>query len=492
MSAAAPPVFSASELHLAVSEPRLQILVVDDERSVRDVTGDLLRAHGHQVATAADGREALRLLDEEPFHLVLSDIRMPRMDGLQLLEAVIARHPGTRVLLFTGYGNIPDAVAAIKRGAVGYITKPVDFPRLLREIDQLARDHHLASSGGQLMTEMLRRFQHGLPASRNRRMNNLVQLTISRIAEAEASVLVTGESGTGKELMAALIHRFSPRSAGPFVRVSVAAIPESLLESELFGHVKGAFTGALRDRRGRVAEAEGGTLFLDEIGEIRPALQAKLLRVLQEREFEPVGSTRSCRVNLRLISATNRDLPAELAAGRFRPDLYYRLNVLHIHLPPLRERREDLPELVDFILERRCRRAGRPVPRPTAALLEHFAGRPWPGNIRELENTLERCLLTCAGAELDLRHLPDDERQHAAQAAPAPGARLAALTLDEAREHFEREFLRVVVAEERGNVSACSRRLGIARKNLQNKLKRLGIAPAAFRRGAESGSESCR
>jgi two-component system, NtrC family, response regulator HydG len=463
----------------------LNILVVDDERPVREVVGDLLRELGHQVVLAEDGREALRLLDEEAFHLVLSDIRMPRMDGLQLLDTVIDRHPGTRILLFTGFGSIQDAVAAMKRGAMGYITKPVDFPQLIRDIEQLARDLRLSSSGGQLMTEMLRRFQHGLPASRNRRMNNLVQLTISRIADSEASVLVTGESGTGKELMAALIHRFSPRRDGPFVKVSAAAIPETLLESELFGHVRGAFTGAIRDRRGRLAEADGGTLFLDEIGELRPGLQAKLLRVLQEREFEPVGSTRTCRVNLRLISATNRDLPSAIAAGAFRPDLFYRLNVLCIHLPPLRERREDLPELVDFILGRLCRRGGRTVPQPTEEFLERLLRLEWPGNIRELENLLERCLLLCRGERLDLADLPEDYREGGGARPVTLGldAQLAQLTLDEARERFERDFLARVAEEEGGNVSACARRLGIARKNLQLKLKRHGLDPDQFRRG---------
>ncbi|MFA7331592.1 MAG: sigma-54 dependent transcriptional regulator [Candidatus Delongbacteria bacterium] len=472
-----------------MTAPRLSILVVDDERAVREVVGDLLREMGHVVVLAGDGEEALRKLDEQDFQLVLSDVRMPRLDGLQLLDAVIERHPGTRILLFTGYGTIQDAVAAIKRGAMGYITKPVDFPALMEEITRLAHDLSLTSSGAQLMNEMLRRHQEGLPLSRNRRMNNLVQLTVSRIAESQASVLITGESGTGKELMAALIHRFSPRRDGPFVKLSAAAIPESLLESELFGHVKGAFTGAVRDRRGRVAEADGGTLFLDEIGEIRPALQAKLLRVLQEREFEPVGSTRTCRVDLRLITATNRDLPAEIAAGNFRPDLYYRLNVLDIHLPPLRERREDLPELVDFILERLCRRAERPLPRPTEALLARLAELDWPGNIRELENVLERCLLLGRDEELDLSHLPEEYRQNARPGRVVPGslASLAQLTLDEAREHFEHELLLQVLEEECGNVSACARRLGIARKNLQIKLKRLGIEALGFRAGRESG-----
>ncbi len=463
-----------------MADPRLSILVVDDERAIREVVGDLLRECGHEVRLAGDGEEALRVLDEHDVQLVLSDVRMPRLDGLRLLDAVIARHPGTKVMLFTGYGTIPDAVAAIQKGALGYVTKPIDFPHLLEEVGRLARDHQLSSSGAQLMNEMLRRHEQGLPLSRNRRMNQLVQLTINRIADSTASVLVQGESGTGKELMAALIHRFSPRRNGSFIKVSVAAIAESLLESELFGHVKGAFTGAVRDRRGRVAEADGGTLFLDEIGEISPAVQAKLLRVLQEREFEPVGSTRTSRVDLRLITATNRNLAAEVAAGRFRPDLYYRLNVLDIHLPPLRERLEDIPELVEVILGRLCRRRGRPVPTASEAFLELLGGRDWPGNIRELENLLERCLLTATGDRLEPGHLPEDERR-AGRSGAAPRGDWSGLTLDEAREHFEVEWVGRVLEEEKGNVSACARRLGIARKNLQVKLRRLGLDAGGFR-----------
>jgi DNA-binding NtrC family response regulator len=467
---------------------KLRILVVDDEAAVRDVLSELLTAHGHGVRTARDGEEARRLLAQESCDLVLSDIHMPRMDGMQLLDLVIAEHPGTRILLFTGYGSIQNAVAAMRRGAMGYITKPLDFQALIAEIEQLARDRDLSGSGGQLMNEMLRRFEQGLPASRNRRMNNLVQLTINRIADSEASVLISGESGTGKELMAALIHRFSSRREGPFVRVNAAAIPETLLESELFGHVRGAFTGAAGDRKGRIAEAEGGTLFLDEIGELPPAAQAKLLRVLQEREYQPVGSSRTLHADLRLITATNRELPAEIAAGRFRADLFYRLNVLEIRLPPLRERREDIPELVEIILGRLCRRLDRPRPAVDEALLARLRELEWPGNIRELENLLERCLVCGAGERLDLSGLPEEYRAGgggslALGAGPA-FADLAEGTLEDARESFERRLLRQVIEEEGGNVSACARRLGIARKNLQLKLKKHGLDPLPFRRPA--------
>ncbi len=469
---------------------RLSILVVDDEATVRSVVSELIGGKGHRCVTAVDGREAVRHLDREPFHLVLSDIYMPRMDGMELLDHVIAHHPGTRVLLFTGFGTIANAVEAMKRGAMGYITKPIDFEALGEEIEQLAVDLDLSSSGGQLMNEMLRRFEQDLPASRNKRMRNLVDLAIRRIADAESSVLITGESGTGKELMAALIHRFSSRRDKPFVKVNAAALPESLLESELFGHVRGAFTGAVKDRAGRFAEADRGTLFLDEIGEMSPAMQAKLLRVLQEREFEPVGSNRSRRVDVRLITATNRDLRADRREGRFRTDLLYRLNVLEIRLPPLRERIEDLPELVNFILARVSRKLGRRPPLPERAFLDRLGELDWPGNIRELENLLERCLVLGGGDRLGLADLPEDYRAgdlpgggtgRLSQPGPALLPGLADLTLEEARELFEKQFLVQILEEEQGNVSACARRLGIARKNLQAKLKKYTLDPARFR-----------
>ena len=466
---------------------------MDDEAAVRQVVAELLSVQGHLVHQARDGEEARHLLRLESYHLVLSDIHMPRMDGMELLDRVIAEHPGTRVLLFTGYGSIQNAVSAMRRGAMGYFTKPLDFKALAEEIDQLARDLDLSSSGGQLMNEMLRRFEQGLPASRNRRMNNLVQLTINRIADSESSVLISGESGTGKELMAALIHRFSSRRDGPFVKVNAAAIPESLLESELFGHVRGAFTGAESDRKGRVGEAEGGTLFLDEIGELPAPAQAKLLRVIQEREYQPVGSSRTLRADLRLITASNRELPAEILAGRFRADLYYRLNVLEIRLPALRDRREDIPELVEFILGRLCRRLGRPQPAVDGELLDRLRQLDWPGNIRELENLMERCLVCGAGDRLGLADLPDEYRTDGAGRLRLDeglrGTNLADLTLEEARDTFERQFLLKIIEEEAGNVSACARRLGIARKNLQLKIKKFGLDPVRFRASADGGDE---
>jgi DNA-binding NtrC family response regulator len=467
------------------TDPILSILIVDDEAAVREVVAELLADMGHKCLTARDGEEALSLLEHESFHLVLSDVHMPRLGGMQLLDQVSAKYPGTRVMLFTGYGSITNAVEAMKHGAIGYITKPIDFKALGQEISQLAHDMDLAGSGGQLMREMVNRFEQGLPASRNTRMNNLMQLSINRIADSDASVLIRGESGTGKELMAALLHHFSARREKPFVKINAAAIPESLLESELFGHCRGAFTGADSDRKGKIAEAHGGTLFLDEVAEMNPAMQAKLLRVLQEREYQPLGSNRTHRVDLRLITATNRDLQVEIAEGRFRSDLFYRLNVLEVQLPPLRERLEDLPDLIAFILGRLAPRLEKAVPEIDSEVVDYFKTLDWPGNIRELENLLERCLLLAESSRLRMADLPEDylpggKRVSDVASGVLPRS-LADLTLEEARRHVEFELLKQVMEEESGNVSASARRLGIARKNLQAKIRKHGLEARHYR-----------
>ncbi len=467
----------------------LRILVVDDEPTIRQVVSELLQQLGHQVDVACDGREGVDLLEKHHHHLILSDIQMPRMNGMQLLEHVSSHHPATRVLLITGYGTIDSAVSAMRMGALGYITKPVDFRALAREIEQFAQDLELQNSGGQLLREMLARFERGDPASRNPHMRNLMQLTITRIAETNSSVLITGESGTGKELMAALIHSFSLRRNGPFIKVNAAALPDSLLESELFGHVRGAFTGAMEDRKGRFAAAAGGTLFLDEIGETSLPMQGKLLRVIQEREFEPLGSNQTQKADVRLICATNRDLAEARQRGEFRQDLYYRINVLEIHLPPLRERMEDLPELSRYVIARLSRKLDRPAPVLHESFVSRLMQHDWPGNIRELENVLERCLLlTGSVGELKHVHLPADLPQSGGSVvSPVSATRVAehpvrsGETLEEAKDKFEYSLLQQVLVEEQGNVSACARRLGLARKNLQAKLKKYGINAADWR-----------
>ena len=469
----------------------MRILVVDDEPAIRQVVSELLQQLGHQVDTACDGREALALLEAHHHQLVLSDIQMPRMNGMQLLEHVSKHHPATRVLLITGYGTIDSAVSAMRMGALGYITKPVDFRALGREIEQFSQDLELQNSGGQLLREMLARFERGEPASRNPRMRNLMQLTITRIAETNSSVLITGESGTGKELMAALIHSFSLRRNGPFIKVNAAALPDSLLESELFGHVRGAFTGAMEDRQGRFTAAAGGTLFLDEIGETSLAMQGKLLRVIQEREFEALGSNQTQKADVRLICATNRDLSEARERGEFRQDLYYRINVLEIHLPPLRERMEDIPELTRYVVARLARKLDRPAPEVHESFVSRLMQHDWPGNIRELENVLERCMLLAGNTrELQQVHLPAELRNASGSILPVAKASgesadavvAKGVTLEEAKDKFEYTLLKQVLVEEQGNVSACARRLGLARKNLQAKLKKYSIDAAEWRK----------
>ncbi|MCA9782173.1 MAG: sigma-54-dependent Fis family transcriptional regulator [Candidatus Delongbacteria bacterium] len=459
----------------------LNILVVDDEADIREILLDLIQSWGHRCRIAADGVEALSLLEDDPADVVLSDIQMPRMDGMSLLRELVRSHPAMRVMLFTGYGTIESAIEAIRLGAHGYIQKPIDYRQLQKELESLSEERQLTRHGGELLRQMLNHSRRVEPASRNARMQSIYQLTIRRIADSGASVLITGETGTGKELLAELIHHFSSRRHAPLVKVNLAALPDSLIESELFGHVPGAFTGATHERHGRFADANGGTILLDEIGEMRLGLQSKLLRVLQEREFEALGSNRVQKVDFRLISSTNRDLRQEVAAGRFRTDLFFRLNVIEIHLPPLRERLEDLEELVDGLIDRISTRRNCAPARTTTAFLARLKEHDWPGNIRELENLIERLLVSGAGPELTPDSLPAGFGDSPLNPPQSLGVRLRTLTLNEARDLVERELLALAIREEAGNVSSCARRLDIARKNLLQKFRKHGIDPALFR-----------
>ncbi len=400
---------TANPLHepdapIAPEKFRGRLLVVDDEATARRALATLLTDDGYAVETAASGEEALEKLAASPPDLMLTDVRMPGIDGVELLTRAKASDPSLSVIVMTAFGNVRDAVNAMKVGAEHYITKPVDLDELSLVIERVLSQKALRREAG-LLRERVRnenRFENLLGVSAP--MESLFK-TITQVAPSRATVLLTGESGTGKERVAQAIHESSNRREGPFVKLHCAALAETLLESELFGHEKGAFTGANVRREGRFKLAHGGTLFLDEISEISPAIQVKLLRVLQEREFERVGGNETLKVDVRIIAATNRDLAQMVRDGRFREDLYYRLNVVSLRLPPLRERREDIPLLAEFFLRRFAREAGKNLSGYTPEALQTLVTYPWPGNVRELENAVERAVVLASGSQLGREHL---------------------------------------------------------------------------------------
>jgi DNA-binding NtrC family response regulator len=482
----------------------MRVLIVDDEVDIREIISELLEQENYQTATAAGGAEALQLLESNDFDAVISDVRMPGMDGLELLKEIRSLYPQIKVLLFTGYASVDNVVEAMKIGAYGYLTKPLDRDELFKELALIREQTEILKDGHQMQSEMFQRYAQGDYKVRSKSMQNLYELTITRIARSDSTVLIEGESGTGKELMAGMIHHFSNRSQQELIRVNCAALAEGLLESELFGHVKGAFTGAISERKGRFELADGGTLFLDEVGEMSPALQVKLLRVMQEGEFERVGSSKTVRVDVRLIAATNRNMKQEVKLGNFRTDLYYRMNVINIPIPPLRERREDIPQLVVHFIDKFRNRLGKPKMYLRRAAYEAIVQYDWPGNIRELENCIERACVMAAGDTIELSDLPPEvqhsENSDIDRAGPTAVTSqlqadssatttnhaepdVAPLSLTEAREQFEKEFLQRKLAEMDGNVSHTAEDLKIARKNLQQKIKKYQINVQKLRKG---------
>lgn len=450
-----------------------RILIVDDEPSIRKVLLAQLRRAGYTATTADDGSSAIALLETEPFDVIVSDLQMPGIGGMELLAWCKASLPGMPVILITAHGTVDSAVEAIKQGAHDYITKPFDQDELQSVIQKALRVS--AASSHQLHEDADGRFEI---IGRTPAMRRIYQ-RIEKVADKPTTVLITGESGTGKELVASALHDNSSRSAQPFIRVNCGAIPENLFESELFGHEKGAFTGAANSKPGRFELADGGTLFLDEIGELPLSMQVKLLRILQERTFERVGGVRSRTVDVRLVAATNRDLLQEVRAGKFREDLYYRLSVIPIHLPPLRERIDDIPLLVDYFLRKFNPRLGTEfqsvAPEVLAALMAH----PWPGNIRELENLMERSMLLADPEATTL--LPDDLSELVTaplsedKVATDNPTKLTGLGLKEFvrvhTERLERAHIMRALEASNNNVTHAARRLGISRKSMQIKMR---------------------
>ncbi|MBI3029821.1 MAG: sigma-54-dependent Fis family transcriptional regulator [Candidatus Rokubacteria bacterium] len=445
-----------------------RILVVDDEPAQRELVGGFLRKQGFDVAEAPDGRTALERFRKEPFDLLLTDQKMPGLSGLELLEAARAITPAAAVIIMTAYGTIETAVAAIKGGAADYLTKPLNLDELLHRIAQVRERQRLIMENRELREALQERHRVEGIIGESGRMQEVLSL-VRRVAGSDATILIQGESGSGKELIARAIHYASPRAGGPLVSVNCAALPETLLESELFGHEKGAFTGAVAARKGRFELADGGSLFLDEIGDLPLHLQVKLLRVLQEREFERVGSSRPVSVDVRLLAATHRDLEALVRAGRFRDDLYYRINVVTISLPPLRERREDIPLLLDHFVEKFSRRNGKRIGGLTRDAREALLRYDYPGNVRELENLVERAVILTRDEVIGLEDLPLGVKER-------EGEPTGETSLTVRVEGLERRMIREALARADGVQTRAAEILGISERVLRYKLKKYGLS----------------
>ena len=444
-----------------------RILVIDDEEHMRWALEKAMKQEGYGVITAAGGREGLEALHREGASLVILDLKMPDLDGLEVLKRIREAYPRLPVIMITAHGTIQTAIEAMKIGAADYITKPFDLDELKIVIRKTLQMSQLMHEVSFLRAELMK--EHGEMVGKSPAIMEVRRL-IRRVAPTEATVLITGESDTGKEVVAVAIHRQSPRADGPFIAVNCAALPEQLLESELFGHEKGAFTGATTRKPGRFEMAARGTIFLDEIAEMSPTMQAKLLRVLQDKTFERVGGTQTIQVDTRIIAATNRDLAACVREGRFRQDLYYRLNVFSIHLPPLRDRREDIPLLSEHFLKKFA-----PLYHPctiSPEALDLLCRYDWPGNIRELQNVIERALILCHEAEIKPAHLPKELHRPAARP-PCPVVNLP----DEgiSLEEVEIQLILQALEKSRGNQSRAAQLLGISRATLLYRMQKYGL-----------------
>ena len=435
-------------------------LVVDDEEGIRTFIGEVLEGEGLRVTLAADGESAARLLDRESFHLMITDLKMPGMDGMALLRKARAESPETEVVVLTAHGTVAGAVEAMKLGAFDYLDKPLSGPDELRLVASRAMERrHLREDAQRLRTP-----EDGQPVIvAQDRVMQVVMGQVRKVAATDATVLLLGESGTGKEVLAQALHRESRRAAQPFVAFNCAAISDALLESEMFGHEKGAFTGAVSNHRGRFELADGGTLFLDEVSELKPQLQAKLLRVLQERRFERVGGTRTIEVDVRIVAATNSDLTEAMRAGRFREDLYHRLAVFPIRIPPLRERLADILPLADTLLARIARQLGRPFLTLDDAARARLTSYAWPGNVRELGNVLERAAILAEGTLIGAELILTGPTISAVQG--------SASVVAEKLEDLEKEAIRHMLALTGGNRKQSAARLGIGLRTLYDKLK---------------------
>ena len=457
---------------------RPSVLIVDDEKGVQSAVQGILEDAGYDSLAVSSGEEALEALAKKEFPVVLLDIWLPGIDGLQALAKIRQIAPGSFIIMISGHGSIETAVRATKLGAFDFVEKPLSLEKTILVVKNALHQYQLQEENRALREKVEQKYVmigDSVPMQALRQQ-------IAFAAPTNGRILICGENGTGKELVAHLLHLQSHRRDNPFVEMNCAAIPEELIESELFGHVKGSFTGASEDKEGKFVEADGGTLFLDEVGDMSSKTQAKVLRVLEEQRFTPVGGSSSIKVDVRVIASTNKNLEREIEVGNFREDLYYRLNVIPFQLPPLRERKEDIPILTEYFLEDFARKNGRKSPALTRKAVEILEGYPWPGNVRELRNIMERIVIMTPQARIDLYDLPEPilHRTLLGQAEEEQET-----SLQGARDRFEREFILQKLVEHKGNVARAAQTLRVERSNLYRKIRQLGI-PYSGRENGET------
>jgi DNA-binding NtrC family response regulator len=455
-----------------MDKSKINLLVVDDERGLCAGVQEALRREGYSVDAANDATQAIQLTERRLYNLVIADIRMPGADGMELLRQVKVRSHDTQLILMTAFGTVEDAVQAMKEGAYDYLPKPLDMKRLRALVVKALEFQALVAENSELRLRLRKRSEPTPLLGGNEAIVAIARL-VEEVAQSEVTVLIEGESGTGKELVARSIHLKSPRHEKPFISVNCAALPEQLLEAELFGHVKGAFTGAIANKPGRFHLADGGTLFLDEIGDLSPKGQGDLLRVLEDGAFRMVGGTELVRVNVRVVAATNKNLQESVRDGKFREDLYYRLQVVPIHIPPLRERPEDIPLLVENFLDHFAAKHERRRKKMSAEALQLCQRFPWPGNVRQLRNMIERVVITGRRASIDLADLPDFLRAHDQNSTTfkvRPGMSLT---------EVEKLLIRQTLTHVTSNRDEAAKTLGISRRSLQYKLKQYGLLKEA-------------
>ena len=451
---------------------KAKILITEDEKSQRDLLEGFLKKEGFFVDAVTNGREALQKLEGNFYDIALIDYKMPELDGHQTLQEIRRLYPELPVVMMTAYGTVETAVASMKEGALDYLTKPIDLDELLLIFQKVIERSNLIRENKELRAQLQERYTFHNIVYGSPKMEEVMGL-VARVAPSQATVLIRGESGTGKELIAHAIHYASPRSGRPLVKVNCSAIPETLLESELFGHEKGAFTGAAQKRIGRFEEAGGGSIFLDEIGDLAPGTQIKLLRILQEKEFQRVGSNFNLKTDVRVITATHRDLEEAMKKGEFREDLYYRLNVISIHLPPLRERKEDIPLLIDYFLKKYSKqnqKAISDISKEARNLLLHY---PYPGNVRELENFIERAVVLCRGEIITTQDLPFHLQEGKTEREWEFQKRVK--SLPESLEEVERDLIVKALHQHQGIQTKAAESLGISERVLRYKMKKYRI-----------------